>query len=68
MEFSDEIREAARKHVEKFGHNELARRAEIDRGTLSRFVHGDRWLREKAMNRLAGVLGLGITTRRRKER
>ena len=60
----DEIREAVR--GAPISQNAVARRAGIDRGTLSRFTRGLRGLSEPSLNRLGDVLGLRVVASKRR--
>jgi transcriptional regulator with XRE-family HTH domain len=44
------------------GQNELARRAKIDQGLMSRFIAGDAFLSGESLDRLARILQLRVIT------
>jgi transcriptional regulator with XRE-family HTH domain len=56
--FSEKFRRCVRKHLRGKGISlsELCRQAEIDKGTLSKFLNGDRGLSLESIDRLDAVL------------
>lgn len=55
---SDQIRDAIRRS--EMSQNEIARQSQIDGGTLSKFVTGERGLSLESIERLAVTLNLQI--------
>jgi transcriptional regulator with XRE-family HTH domain len=47
-------------------HSEIVEQTGIDKGTLSKFMHGERGLSMKALDRLGQCLGLTVNMRRKR--
>jgi transcriptional regulator with XRE-family HTH domain len=61
---TDQIREAVKNSG--LSQQQICEQAGIDKGSLSRFVTGERGLSFSHLDKLAEVLGLRITTTKRK--
>ena len=59
--FSDWLRREAKKSG--YGRSELAQKIEVDPATMSRFLAGEHFLRENALNRLIVELGIIYTAK-----
>ena len=64
--FVDQVRD----RVESCGISmyELAKRTGVDKSALSRFLSGERWLSETAINAIAAEIGLELKKQRRRLR
>ena len=63
---SDVLRDALRSSDESL--RQIAKRADVDNGRLSRFVRGERGLTTDAVDRLCKALGLQLVSSKRKKR
>jgi len=60
---SDQIRDAVRSS--KISRNRICRETEIDKGSMSKFMAGDRGLSLAALDKLAALLRLRIVVERK---
>jgi transcriptional regulator with XRE-family HTH domain len=61
LSFSDQVRErVAQSGITMYA---LGKRTGIDKSALSRFVRGERWLSETAINLIAAEIGMQVKQR-----
>lgn len=62
----DQLRGFVREYIEQseISQSELARRIDVDKGPLSRFLNGHGSLQGEKLERLAEIIGLELTRRK----